>query len=395
MTIEVIGNRCSGCRACIERCPVSAISIYINEFYFEQPRIDYDKCIECGKCISVCPIANIEVKMDKFSTGVAYSKNSIVRQNGSSGGLFGVFAQEIINNGGVVYGASFDRHLKLKTTRAKELQDLDPLYKSKYLLCDTSGAFLSIKNDLEEGIVVLYCSTPCQIAALNLYLEKKYENLILVDFVCHGVGSQTLFDKSIVYTEKKIRSKIVEFGFRSKNVRNKTSSHYFFYRNSQGKTKTRLFLFSPFYNAYCKRLINRDICYNCPYAQEGRPSDITIGDFHTIEKYDTTVDRFTGISMFAVNTLKGENFLQYIENKLFIKKINWNILKSNNRFKIDEKFPKSRTAFYNTIIDESFEQAVKRFLSPWYDWMWLIYYHSPRLLRKSAKILYRVLLDGD
>lgn len=34
-------------------------------------------------------------------------------------------------------------------------------------------------------------------------LKKEYNNLILVDFVCHGVGSQELFDKDIEWWAKK------------------------------------------------------------------------------------------------------------------------------------------------------------------------------------------------
>lgn len=383
ITIESIGDNCCGCRACVEVCPTAAISTKIDKYGFEQVIINSSRCIKCGQCISVCPIANVNTNTDKFSTGAAYSKKVNLRKIGSSGGLFGAFSEKIIQDKGVVYGAAFDPNLKLLTTRASTLEGLKSLYKSKYFLCDTSGAYSKIKQDLDDDLPVLYCSTPCQIAALRLYLGKEYENLFLVDFACHGVGSQPMFDKSILYTEKKIQSKIVEFEFRHKLK--KASSHYYYYRDNLGKERTGLYLFSPFYNAYCKQLVCRDICYKCPYAQEQRPSDITIGDFHTIEKFDSTIDRLAGVSMFAVNTTKGETFFKSICDELYIKIFDWSILKNNNRFVVDYKVPKLRTAFLDSIANDSFDLTVKKYLRPWHDWKWLIYYNSPKFIRKLTR----------
>lgn len=387
-TIESIGNNCCGCRTCIEVCPTAAISVEIDKYGFEQVIINSFRCIECGKCITVCPIANVNVNTAKFSTGAAYSKNEILRESGSSGGLFGVFSEKIIQDNGVVYGAGFNPSLKLKTTRASTLGDLKSIYKSKYFLCDTSGAYRKIKQDLDNGLPVLYCSTPCQVAALKLYLGKEYKHLFLVDFACHGVGSQTVFDKSISYIERKTKSKIVEFDFRHKR-KNASSHYYYYYRNNLGNERTGLYLFSPFYNAYCKQLVCRDICYKCPYAQEDRPSDITIGDFHTIEKFDPTIDRLAGISMFAVNTEKGEEFFKKNCGALSVKIFDWSVLKSNNRFLADYKVPKLRTDFLESLANDSFDQTVKKFLRPLHDWKRLIYYHSPKLVREFARRLIR------
>lgn len=387
MTIESVGSRCCGCRTCLEVCPTDAISVEIDQYGFEQVTINSARCVKCSRCISVCPIANVNTNTKKFSTGAAYSRNAFLRESGSSGGLFGVLSENIIQNKGVVYGAAFDPNLKLLTTRTNSLEGLKSLYKSKYLLCNTNGAYSKIKQDLDDGLPVLYCSTPCQIAALKLYLGKEYENLFLVDFACHGVGSQAMFDKSISYTERKNQSKIVEFEFRHKH-RSASSHYYYYYKDNLGKERTGLYLFSPFYNAYCKQLVCRDICYDCPYAQEGRPSDITIGDFHTIEKFDSTIDRLAGVSMFAVNTEKGEAFFQNIRDDLCVRIFDWSILKRNNRFSTDGKIPKKRNGFLDSILYDSFNLTVKKFLLPWYDWKWLIYYHSPKTIRKIARRLF-------
>lgn len=46
----VISDDCLSCGACVDECPVSAISEG-NPYV-----IDGDKCTSCGACASVCPV---------------------------------------------------------------------------------------------------------------------------------------------------------------------------------------------------------------------------------------------------------------------------------------------------------------------------------------------------
>lgn len=390
MSINIVGKDCCGCRTCKTVCKFNAISVVIDKYGFEQMKVDETRCVACGMCENVCPILHVKTNSQRYYCGAAYSLDRDIKFYGSSGGLFGIFSRRIIFDGGCVYGAAFDNNLKLKTTSAETFDELAPLYKSKYLLCDTSDKFPEILSKLEEGRKVLYCSSPCQIAALKLYLKKDYENLITVDFVCHGVGSQTLFDKSIEYLEKKLSIKINKVVFRFK--KKKASSHYYYFEyNKKGKygNKHGLYLYFPYYNAYCKQLICREICYNCKYATPERCSDITIGDFHTIDRYDVSIDRFAGISMFICNSRKGENFFNTVKENLFVEAFDWDILKSNNRFKCDGIKPKEQSEFMRSISTEPFEKTVKKYLRPINDWKRLIYYNSPLVLRKIVRKLKR------
>lgn len=383
MSIESIGNKCCGCRACLQKCEFGAVSFVSDKYGFEYPEINATLCTNCSSCERVCPIINETQPHVANKGGMAYALDANTKYNGSSGGLFGVFAEAVIARGGVVFGAAFDDHLKLKTRKAETLEELIPLYKSKYLLCDTSNKFAEIQRVLKEGRLVLYCSSPCQISALRLFLKKEYENLLTLDFVCHGVGSQTLFDRSIEYTEKKesIEIKNVTLRYKKSNA----SSHYYYYnylKDGKFHEKSDLYFSFPYYNAYCKQLVCRDGCYNCKFAMRERVGDITIGDFHSIEKYFPNIDRFAGVSMFLVNTEKGQRWFDNIKDKIFVREMDMETVFSNNRFNNKVVIPKEQPAFRESVANEPFEKTVKRFLRPARDWKRLIYYYSPKFVRK-------------
>ena len=43
-------EKCTGCKVCVEKCPVEAISMED-----EKAKINMDRCINCGICHDVCP----------------------------------------------------------------------------------------------------------------------------------------------------------------------------------------------------------------------------------------------------------------------------------------------------------------------------------------------------
>ena len=170
MSIENVKIDCCMCKNCLRVCKFNAINLKIDKYGFEYAILDRSKCKNCGLCDKVCPVKNINYEKERvYSAGIAYSLDEYIKRNGSSGGLFGCFAKNVLENKGCVYGASFDKKMKLKTTKSEKEEELLSMYKSKYLLCDTNSQFQSIKHDLDGDRFVLYCSTPCQIEALKLF----------------------------------------------------------------------------------------------------------------------------------------------------------------------------------------------------------------------------------
>lgn len=82
---------------------------------------------------------------------------------------------------------------------------------------DLGHVFRQVKEDLKNGLTVLFSGTPCQTAGLNSYIGKKLrEHLVLVDIVCHGVPGPYLWRDYIAYLEKKQGDKICWVNFRDK-----------------------------------------------------------------------------------------------------------------------------------------------------------------------------------
>ena len=51
-------DKCTGCMACYNACPKSAIKIEQNEKGFYVPKINQEKCVDCGICNKTCPQEN-------------------------------------------------------------------------------------------------------------------------------------------------------------------------------------------------------------------------------------------------------------------------------------------------------------------------------------------------
>lgn len=311
---------CCGCGVCEQVCPTSAISIDCDKYGFKISQINTSLCINCGKCQKVCPSLNPMQDFKDYKNIVlsAFAKDEKKRNSGSSGGVFGLLAEYVLEKGGIVYGAAFDENLQLKHIEVTERTSLPRILKSKYLQSNIGNTFLAIKKQLSKGRLVLFCGTPCQSLALYNFLDrKKSDNLVIVDFICHGVPSQRFFDKSIDSYESRIHKKIKNFSFRYKNELDKTELGL---RNWSLTTKDGLqysgnsFKF-PFYYAYLRYLFFRPSCYTCKYCRVERCTDITLGDFwglRNIEKL--TVREFNkGVSMLIVNSHKGAELIKKIE----------------------------------------------------------------------------------
>lgn len=314
---------CTGCFACANVCPKDAISLPSNFEGFYFPQIDSDKCIDCGLCDKICPQVSTQETFTMQKAYYGWSNNDDVRKSSSSGGFFFHIATTILNEGGIVYGASFnyDGVLRLECHSTQEVS-LKELMRSKYVQSYIGYAFRQIKVDLQNGIKVLFCGTPCQVAGLRSYLRSDYGNLILVDFVCHGVPSMDVLLKHLDYLKIK---NVVEINFRPKNTNWVDDFEIRYTKNESAKpTKTRLrripWILDEYFYTFEKCKSTRRSCRNCSYCNGQRAADITIADFWGIKIFKPEIWDKRGQSLILCNTNRG---LQSVDNleEIFIEEL--------------------------------------------------------------------------
>lgn len=194
-------KNCCGCSACVQRCPKQCIRLEEDTEGFLYPQVDEETCIKCGLCEKVCPILNQADKLSVLEVLAVKNPNDEERMNSSSGGVFLPLAREVINQGGVVFGAVYDESWEVHHVYAEKIEDVYPMMGSEYLQSKIGNSFKDAERFLKQGREVLFVGSPCQIAGLRTYLRnKQYQNLLAVDFLCHGVPSPGVWRRYLAET---------------------------------------------------------------------------------------------------------------------------------------------------------------------------------------------------
>lgn len=380
---------CTGCKMCADICPSQCIQFAEDEEGFFYPTVDDERCIDCGRCLRNCPAKRVMLHPRVCQVQSAYASQRAIHDSGSSGGLFYLFAETVLNEGGVVYGASFDKNLLLKHRRAEKQSELRSLCKSKYVQSDCSGIYLQVKTDLQSGKTVLFSGTPCQCQALHNFIGEKMANhLVLVDFVCHGVPNQHLFDDNIQWNARKYGN-IRSIEFRHKGGPHPQMLKMVYEKDGKEKTCLRLHYQDPYYFGFQKHLTMRPSCYECLWAKPERCSDITIADFWGIEKLDKGLDSKKGVSCIAPNTEKGKSLFQKIRPQLsgvFSIPIEFAIA-NNECLGNSTRKPENRSRFFEDWIDNGYDYVVEKYLTPKRKLIFDIYYAIPGPVRKIVRKL--------
>jgi len=200
----------------------------------------------------------------------AKNKDLQTRLNSSSGGIFTLLAEQMINDGGNVIGVNDE----IEHQSINKVEDIHLLQGSKYVECKTNYDLID-KHTMLVG-------TPCQMS------KKAYLN---VDLVCHGTPTRNSYDKYLEIHDKfKFRDK--KNGWIGSTAKNEFMGDFLNDRN------------------LC------DKCYKCPFKNFKSISDIQIGDFWGIQnEYPDFFDNY-GVSLVIIKTDKGEQMFDKIKDKL-------------------------------------------------------------------------------
>ena len=56
MAVKIDEATCVGCGACVDVCPVEALSMVSDK-----AKCDAEKCVDCGACVDACPVGAISL----------------------------------------------------------------------------------------------------------------------------------------------------------------------------------------------------------------------------------------------------------------------------------------------------------------------------------------------
>lgn len=309
---------CTGCTVCEKSCPKGAIQMKPNNEGFLYPEISEELCVECGICAKKCPSNNLpeQERLEEPQIFAAKLKDDDALLKSASGGMFTALSDYVLDMGGTVYGAVFDKDFNVHHIKAETKEDRDRMRGSKYTQSSLLDTLTSIKSDLENGRKVLFTGTGCQCAGVRRFLEgTDCTNLFVADLICEGTPSPRVFKDYLKYIAKKHKDKVLDVKFRDKvngwtgqtmSVKMENSTYY---KSSKH---------DAFYELFFRNVILRPSCHNCPYATMDRQGDVTIGDFWGIDKINPDFMDDKGVSLLIVNTEKGKALLGDIKDMLHL-----------------------------------------------------------------------------
>lgn len=354
-------NKCTGCKLCADICPQSAI-YYENDAYgFWYPKVNKELCTKCGLCQRKCPSLNKEFYKGNNNPVVyaAWSRDWEVRYNSTSGGVFWEIAKVFLMEGGVVAGCKWGSDWKsAEHIIAYSVEELEQLRGSKYIQSDTAGIYKKVKRELYNGKKVLFCGTPCQNAAMKMYIGDE-ENIYYFDFICRSINSPLAFRAYIDELEEQYGSKAKFVQLKNKKKGWQSMASRVLFENGQESLKDRTE--DVWVQGFVgKDLYTRDCCFECNYRNLPRvTSDVTVGDFWGIEG-ESSYDMFRGISVILVNTDRGRAILDNASDKLFLKskKIE-DVLGGNFALLRSPQNEGKRELFFNTLSEKKFSFSVE------------------------------------
>ncbi len=255
--------------------------------------------------------------MRKFETMkvLAFESTSLeLRCNSSSGAIFSVLAEQVLAEGGIVYGAAFNADWNVEHVGIESTEDLWRLRKSKYVESDFLSAVDDACREIAGGRKVLFSGTPCQIGVLKKRVGAEYDNLLSVEVICHGAPKCSVWKRyldELLRMEGKSRKDILSIDFRDKSTGWETYS--FTVKFNDGTRFSELYKHNVYMNMFLADYTIKSGCFNCKFKQPNTMADITIGDLWGMkelmpEKYNTG-----GTNLVVANTLRGEKALRRLE----------------------------------------------------------------------------------
>lgn len=347
MAIITDKEKCCGCGSCSAVCPQGCITMQPDKEGFMHPRIDTQRCTGCQACRTACPVLHMPRRLPVQGTYSAYSRDEAVRRESSSGGIFTELARRVLDNGGVVFGAAFDGAFCVKHICIERRQALYKLRASKYVQSTTGGTYRQARTLLEQGRLVLYSGTPCQIAGLRAYLKKDYENLITQSMICHGVPSPKVWKKYLDFIAGEDTVQGVQF-------RNKETGwkKYRLKIVKKGGAYSATVWEDPYMKAFVRNLALRPSCGACAFKGYKQTADVTLADYWGAEQLEPELDDDKGLSLVFIHSEKGQRLFESLHDAIAWKPADMHKAVLFNQSLVKASAPHRRRAFFFSNLEK-------------------------------------------
>ncbi len=297
-----------------------------------------------------------------------YNNDMNVRINSSSGGVFSLLAEEVLADGGVVYGVAMAADCySAEYISVTNQSELHRLVGSKYMQAKMGDIFRNVQRNLIDGKSVLFTGTGCQVNGLRNYLGHEYDNLLCVDVICHGVPSPALWEKYAKHQEHLKSGKLIRINFRCKKkgwVDFCMEETLISDLDGTIKTEYSPKNTDPYMQMFLRDYCLRPSCYRC-MAKGEKHADITIADFWGIDKVVPPLNDNNGISLVLVRTAKGEDCLNRIKDRMQIQEVSYEeAVKYNHAEYQSPAKPVQRETFFKDMNIMSFTELADKYIVP-------------------------------
>ncbi len=279
--------------------------------------------------------------------GAFYVDSAILKKSASGGAAY-AFAEQMIDDGGIVYGVDFtDDYKSIKYIKVEKKSDIYKIQGSKY----SKASFqLDLKTTVVDDVIkelktrdVLFVGLPCEVAAIKK-ASKKCETaykLITIDLICQGPAIKEVLTRFVEELETEFSSKLMDLSFRYKNNGSSVSKLKATFEN--GNVFCEELSKTSFWKGFC--ILKSEACYNCKFKGNNHVSDITIGDYWGISSKDENYNNL-GNSILIVHSQEGDSFIA--KNKFL------------SVYPVDFEFAIQKNPMYNESARKSVDHA--RFL---------------------------------
>lgn len=352
-------NNCCGCSACMSVCPVKAISMQTDEEGFVYPVVDKEKCIKCGKCKNSCKFnGSTDDSHEDFEVYAAKTKDRKVLEKSSSGGMFTVLSDAVLNKGGAVASPIYNyKENRLDFELYEDKKSRDKARGSKYIQATANGIYEKCIEYAKENKkkTILFCGTGCQVSQMKKLAEtsKLEERFVFVDLICHGASSPKVWKEFVELNQEKLKGKNTYLTFKDKRVGWESPLAYM-------KINDKEVPVSGCSDWFYESLTVRPACYNCKYAKPQRDTDITIGDFWGVrEKHPDLYDE-KGVSIVLIQSKKGKEFFDKVLDNIDYQKIEDDSY-LQPRLCSAPPIPEKRDKFWKTYSKKGVKGCLKKF----------------------------------